>query len=388
MRTSWCRQYFHVGSAAGWRRAAVREYKTKIDWAHEIRTLLEEDFPDAKKVILVCDNLNTHSLGAFYEAFDPALARSLARRLEIVPTPKHGSWLNIAENFAKHLRKTGYAEATIFKVFKQVKLFFNAMLEHGLIIKNVFKKVRISDRPNEHRNHYVSRDVVERIIETGCPNAEWRAFVALMRYGGMRCPSEVLLLRWSDVDFTCEKGFFDGQKKPAIKFRSIKTEHLKGGAYRVIPIFQELRPYLEEAWEAIPSGEGREYVIWDMLPIGSRQNEARRLKKNFGKAFTGILKKLNIEVWDKLFVNLRRSCRNDLERLGYPTRVLNEWMGHSEKVANAHYVQMLPEDIDRCQGGWLGRNSEPSRGKNLLKIAYTFFYMRKCMLRRVILSVF
>lgn len=82
----------------GWRRAAVRKYKTKNDWAHEIRILLEEDFPKAKKVILVCDNLNTHSMGAFYETYEPGHARSLARRLEIVPTPKHGSWLNIAEN--------------------------------------------------------------------------------------------------------------------------------------------------------------------------------------------------------------------------------------------------------------------------------------------------
>ena len=81
-----------------WRRVAVREYKTKIDWAHEIRILHEEDFPDADKVMLVCDNLNTHSFGAFYETFERSLARSLVKRMEIVPTPKHGSWLNIAEN--------------------------------------------------------------------------------------------------------------------------------------------------------------------------------------------------------------------------------------------------------------------------------------------------
>jgi len=82
----------------GWRRVAVREKKTKIDWAHEIRIVLEEDFPDAIKVKLVCDNLNTHAMGAFYETFDRRLARSLVERLEIIPTPKHGSWLNIAEN--------------------------------------------------------------------------------------------------------------------------------------------------------------------------------------------------------------------------------------------------------------------------------------------------
>lgn len=80
------------------RRTSVRERKTKIDWALEARILLEEDYPDVDKIRLVCDNLNTHSLGAFYETFEPSHARSLARRLEIIPTPKHGSWLNIAEN--------------------------------------------------------------------------------------------------------------------------------------------------------------------------------------------------------------------------------------------------------------------------------------------------
>ncbi|MDR1484260.1 MAG: transposase [Planctomycetaceae bacterium] len=62
-----------------------------MDWANEIRVLLEEDFPDAKKIILVCDNLNTHSNGAFYETFERSHARSLTRRLEFVYTPKHGS---------------------------------------------------------------------------------------------------------------------------------------------------------------------------------------------------------------------------------------------------------------------------------------------------------
>jgi hypothetical protein len=80
------------------RRVSVRERKTAIDWAHEVRILAEVDYPDALKIRLVCDNLNVHSLGALYETFEPELARSLARRLEIIPTPKHGSWLNIAEN--------------------------------------------------------------------------------------------------------------------------------------------------------------------------------------------------------------------------------------------------------------------------------------------------
>ena len=83
---------------SGWRQVAVRERRTKIDWATEVEELLRTRYAAADKVILVCDNLNTYTKGAFYEAFEPEKARTLVRRLEFRYTPKHGSWLNIAEN--------------------------------------------------------------------------------------------------------------------------------------------------------------------------------------------------------------------------------------------------------------------------------------------------
>jgi hypothetical protein len=82
---------------AGWRRALVTERRTAIDWAQAVKKVLDEDYPDARVVRLVMDNLNTHTVGSLYEAFEPAEARRLAERLEIHYTPKHGSWLNIAE---------------------------------------------------------------------------------------------------------------------------------------------------------------------------------------------------------------------------------------------------------------------------------------------------
>lgn len=81
-----------------WRDVSVRERRTKIDWAIEVKRLLTGRYASAEKVILVCDNLNTHTLGAFYEAFVASEAHDLARRIELRYTPKHGSWLNIAEN--------------------------------------------------------------------------------------------------------------------------------------------------------------------------------------------------------------------------------------------------------------------------------------------------
>lgn len=80
-----------------WRKVNVRDRKTAVDWAREIKQLLDEDYPHARKVILVCDNLNTHKSASFYEAFPPGEARRLLERLEIHYTPRHGSWLNIAE---------------------------------------------------------------------------------------------------------------------------------------------------------------------------------------------------------------------------------------------------------------------------------------------------
>ena len=81
----------------GWRRVEVTERRTKVDWARVVRKLVDEDYADRERIVLVMDNLNTHHPASFYEAFEPAEALRIARRLEIHYTPKHGSWLNIAE---------------------------------------------------------------------------------------------------------------------------------------------------------------------------------------------------------------------------------------------------------------------------------------------------
>lgn len=83
---------------AGWRSVSVCKTKTKQDWATEMAQLLESRYANCPKVIVVCDNLNTHTRGAFYEVFPPERARQLVRRIEFHYTPKHGSWLNVAEN--------------------------------------------------------------------------------------------------------------------------------------------------------------------------------------------------------------------------------------------------------------------------------------------------
>ena len=82
---------------AGWRHISVTERRTKIDWAHCIKELVDLHYPEAERIVLVMDNLNTHTPAALYEAFTPVEARRIASKLEIHHTPKHGSWLNMAE---------------------------------------------------------------------------------------------------------------------------------------------------------------------------------------------------------------------------------------------------------------------------------------------------
>lgn len=97
VRNGTCSIFVYNEPLRGWGYAHARERRTKVDWATEIRWLLEEAYPKARKIRLVSDNLNTHVISSLYEAFPAPLARKLAKRLEMHHTPKHGSWLNIAE---------------------------------------------------------------------------------------------------------------------------------------------------------------------------------------------------------------------------------------------------------------------------------------------------
>ena len=114
---------------AGWRDVSVRARRTKVDWALEMRRILNGHFAKAKKVVLVCDNLNTHVTGAFYDAFAANEARTLLDRLEIRHTPKHGSWLNVAENELSSMTRQslhGHRFATIKALQSQVKAWSKA----------------------------------------------------------------------------------------------------------------------------------------------------------------------------------------------------------------------------------------------------------------------
>ena len=134
-------EYEHAGTASifmftepltGWRSTTVRPHRTKEDWAVEVENLLCTKYSDAEKIILVCDNLNTHTRGAFYQALPPEKAREIVKRIEIRYTPKHGSWLNIAENELSAMTRQCIAHRRIgdIEILRQeIKAWANATNE-------------------------------------------------------------------------------------------------------------------------------------------------------------------------------------------------------------------------------------------------------------------
>jgi len=122
-RNGTCVVFMISAPLKGWRRAEVTEQRTKIDFAHQIKKLVTVDFPDAEKIVLVLDNLNTHTMGSLYKAFPPEEARMLRDKLEIHYTPKHGSWLNMAEIEINVLVNHGLSKRipTMEQIKKEVK---------------------------------------------------------------------------------------------------------------------------------------------------------------------------------------------------------------------------------------------------------------------------
>ncbi len=217
-----------------------------------------------------------------------------------------------------------YAEATVGRRIKYAKQFFNTATRKGLLRLDPFMDVRGGSQENRDRLHEITREVTDAVIES-CPDAQWRLIVALSRYGGLRCPSEHLALRWGDIDW--------GRNR--IHVTSPKTERYANGKSRTIPVFPELRPYLEEAFEQAKSGS--EYVI----------TRYRDSNANLRTQFQRIIKRAGVEPWPRLFHNLRATRQTELSKK-HPGHVVCDWIGNSEAIAARHYLKTTDDDFDKA----------------------------------------
>jgi len=207
----------------------------------------------------------------------------------------------------------------------RAKQFFRAALRNRLIAENPFADMKgCGVKGNPSRFYFVPREDAQKVLEA-CPDAQWRLLFALSRYGGLRCPSEHLSLRWRDVDW----------ERSRITVRSPKTERHEGGESRQIPIFPELRPYLEEVWEQ--AEPGTVYVI-----TRYRDNNA-----NLRTQLERIIRRAGLTPWPKPFQNLRSTRETELAE-DYPVHVVCAWIGNPQAVATKHYLQVRDEDFERA----------------------------------------
>lgn len=212
------------------------------------------------------------------------------------------------------------ASMTIRKRLQFATMIFRAALRRRLIAESPFAEVTIKAGMPD-RSRFVTQAETAKLLDA-CPNNDWRLIVALARYGGLRCPSEVLSLRWQDVDWTAGK----------IEVQSPKTEHHPGKATRTIPLFPELREHLKAAFD--PQAV---YVV-DERMRASAQGKAGWRNCNLRTRFQRIVALAGLTPWPRLFHNLRSSRQTELAER-FPSHVVCDWLGNSEDIARKHYYQ-------------------------------------------------
>jgi integrase len=226
-----------------------------------------------------------------------------------------------ADRFAIHL-KAKYAEATAARGIKRARQFFTAACRARLISENPFTAIKVGAMDNRDRLFFVTAQATEKILDA-CPDGEWRAMIALCRYGGLRSPSELLQLTWADIDW--HRGRF--------LVRSPKLEHTKDKGRRIVPLFPELRPHLEALHKRAPTGS--------LHVISRTRNGGVNLRTQFER----IIHRAGLAPWPRLFQNLRTSRETELASR-FPLHVVTNWIGNSAAIAAKHYLQVTETDFE------------------------------------------
>lgn len=229
------------------------------------------------------------------------------------------------------------AVATVSRYVKRAKTMFTEAVAGRLLPESPFTKVKSGNESNAARHRFITPAMSAQILDA-CPDSDWRLIFVLARYCGMRCPSEVLNLRWTDVDWAAGK----------LRIDSPKT------GLRFCPIFPEVRTVLDEADELAP--DGAVFVI----------GRYRQDQKNLRTQFCRIIERAGIVPWPKPFINLRSTRRTELQDK-FADHVINSWLGHSGAVAVKHYLQVTDEhwqqaaELGSPTGSPIAVNSAPSR---------------------------
>ena len=255
-----------------------------------------------------------------------------------------------AEDFKLHLVAEKLASTTIAKRLQFARMFFRDACKRGMVRENPFAGVSAVAVIDEARQHYVTVEDTQRLLAV-C-NREWRIIIGLCRFGGLRCPSEVLSLRWRDI------GWSDGR----IIITSPKTEHHQGKGRRIIPLFHELRPILEDAFK---SAGDDDYLLPDFRTAALGPRGWRNC--NLRTPFKRLIERAGLKPWPRLFHAMRGSRETDLAK-EYPLHIVTTWLGNTPRIAFKHYLMVPDAEFARAaESGAANGRSKPRRPARIKK---------------------
>lgn len=224
------------------------------------------------------------------------------------------------------------AENTMRRRCGRARQFFASAMKAKLIDENPFEGMSVTVNGSTDKERFVTEAESQKILKA-CPDLQWRLIFSLCRYGGLRCPSEVLALTWENI-------LWDSSR---IIVTSPKTKRYQGHEQRVLPMFPQLASVLNEAYEAaFDRLEDSSAVVSG--PVVTRYRDA---SQNLRTTFEKIVIRAGLVPWQKPFQNLRSTRETELMEV-YPSHVVVSWIGHSEKVARKHYLQTTDAHFEKA----------------------------------------
>ena len=232
-----------------------------------------------------------------------------------------------AKDFRVYLKSVlGLEENTLRRLIGLSRQFFNAAIDAEIITRNPFRGQPVSVRANATRFFYVTQDIALKVLDE-CPDTQWRLVFGLARWGGLRCPSEILRLKWQDVDFEHSR----------FVVHANKTEHHADSGIRTVPMFPELRPLFQDAFDRAREG--------DVFCITRYRDKGTNLRTQLTK----IVRRAGFEPWPKLFQNCRSTRETELFKMTNGNiKAVCSWIGNSPKIALEHYAQVTEADLQEA----------------------------------------
>jgi integrase len=233
-----------------------------------------------------------------------------------------------AKEFHEKLKARGMATTTIHKRIQFARQFMHDAVDWKIIDENPFCKVK-TQKSSVKVNEFVPREVVDKLMKKA--NPVWQVIL------GLRTPSETLSLRWDDIDWELNR----------MSIPEPKVEHHEGRGIRSCPIFPELRPILDEAFEIF--GNKSEYVVAAPQYRAAANTAMGWKNANLRSEMTRLLRRAGVSGWPRLFHSMRASRQTELQR-EFPLHVVCSWLGNSPRIAQQSYLLVTEDDFARAAG--------------------------------------